>query len=156
MHKYGITTYYAYDQLRRQIKYNRIGVTMETQRKGLTIESYRYAETVSGTLGSSLAGDSTTLVSKSVRNLSGTLSESWSPDPTTTTAGALVKSSSMTTSYQPGSGLSMTSVTTVADGSTQTNRMLGICFFTLGQNTLKAPHLEGEKGKRGKGGYFFC
>jgi len=27
--------------------------------------------------------------------------------------------------------------------------MLGICFFTLGQNTLKAPHLEGEKGKRG-------
>ncbi len=30
--------------------------------------------------------------------------------------------------------------------------MLGICFFTLGENTLKAPLQEGEKGVAGEKG----
>ncbi|HCL96297.1 MAG TPA: hypothetical protein DHW77_00860 [Verrucomicrobiales bacterium] len=76
-------------------------MTTETVRNGLTTENHRYAETVGGSLSTTFAGTSTTLVSKSVRNLSGTLQESWSPDPTSVTAGALIKSSSTAITYQP-------------------------------------------------------
>ncbi|WP_129589686.1 RHS repeat domain-containing protein [Rubritalea profundi] len=118
--QYGIITYYAYDELQRRIKTNRLGVTTETVRNGLITETHRYAETVGASLSSTLAGTTATLVSRSVRNLSGTLSESWSPDSTSTTAGTLIKSSSTATTYQPSAGLSRRTVTTTADGFTQT------------------------------------
>jgi RHS repeat-associated protein len=118
--RYGITTYHAYDSLQRRIKSNRLGVTTETVRNGLTTETHRYAETVSASLSPALAGTPTTLVSKSGSNLAGTLQESWSPDPTSTTPGALVKSSSTATTYKPAAGLSTRAVTTVPGNHIQT------------------------------------
>ncbi len=118
--KYGIITYYAYDQLQRRIKTNRMGVTMETVNKGLTVETHRYAQTVSGTLASDFAGTEVTLMSRSVSNLGGTLRESWSSDPTSNTAGALVKASKSEITYQPSSGLSSSTVNTTPDNFAQT------------------------------------
>jgi RHS repeat-associated protein len=118
--KFGIKTFYAYDSLQRQIKSNRLGVTTETVRKGLTTETHRYAETITTSLPPSFVGDSTNLIFKSVRNLSGTEQEFWSPDPTSTTNGALVKSSSSVTTFQPATGISSRTVTTTADNFSQT------------------------------------
>ncbi|MES2982818.1 MAG: RHS repeat-associated core domain-containing protein [Verrucomicrobiota bacterium] len=117
---YGVTTYHAYDHLQRQIKSNRLGVTTETHYNGLTTETHRYAETVSASLSPALQGTSATRVSKSVSNITGTLQESWSPHPTSPTAGALIKSSTTSTTYQPATGLSSRSVTTTADNFSQT------------------------------------
>jgi YD repeat-containing protein len=117
---YGIPTFHAYDHLQRQIKTNRLGVTTEIVRNGLTTETHRYSETVSASLSPALNGTPATLVSKSVSNLAGTLQESWSPDPTSTSPGALVKSSSTVTTYQPAAGLSTRTVTTTPDNFTQT------------------------------------
>jgi RHS repeat-associated protein len=117
---YGTPSYNAYDTLRRPIKTNRLGVTTETVRKGLITETHRYPETVSTFLSSNLVGTPSTLVSKSVTNLAGTLQESWSPDPTSTTAGALIKDSSTATTYKPAAGLSTRSITTVPGGHSQT------------------------------------
>ncbi len=117
--RYGIATKYAYDGIKRLIKTNRMGVTMETVRKGLTTESYRYAQTVSGSLSSSFGGAATDLISKSERNLSGTVSTSYSPDPTSSSAGALVATTS-TTTYKPAAGLSTRTVTTTPDNYSQT------------------------------------
>jgi RHS repeat-associated protein len=127
---YGVTTYYAYDHLQRQIKSNRLGVTTETHHNGLITETHRYAETVSASLSPALQGTSATLVSKSVSNLTGTLQESWSPDPTSVTSGALIKSSSTAISYlnpqgpniplNLGSGIGQRSVTTTVDNFSQT------------------------------------
>jgi RHS repeat-associated protein len=117
---YGIETFHAYDHLQRPIKTNRLGVTSETVRNGLTTETHRYAETVAASLSPTLAGTTATLISKSVSNLAATLNESWTPDPTSTTPGALIKSSSTATTYQPDAGLSTRTVTTTVDGFTQT------------------------------------
>jgi RHS repeat-associated protein len=122
--RYGITTHYAYDGLKRLIKSHRIGVTTETVRKGLTTETHRYPETVSASLSPALQGTTGTLVSRSVRNLTDTLMESWSPDPTSATAGDLVKSNSTVTTFQPAAGLSRRTVTTSADNFAQTTDFL--------------------------------
>lgn len=74
--RHGIETFHAYDHLQRRIKTNRMGVTTETHHLGLTTETHRYAETVSTSLSPALNGTSATLVSRSVRNLAGTLQES--------------------------------------------------------------------------------
>ena len=116
---YGIPTFHAYDSLQRRIKTNRLGVTTEIVRKGLSTETHRYPETVAASLSPALAGTAATLVAKSVTNLAGTLQESWSPDPTSATPGALVKESTLTT-YQPAAGLSSRTVTTTPDNFTQT------------------------------------
>ncbi len=122
---YGIPTFYAYDHLQRQIKTNRLGVTSETHYKGLTTEEHRYPEVVAASLSPALNGTATTLVSKSVSNLAGTLQESWSPDPSAVDVdgngipGALAKSTTSTT-YQPAAGLSTRTVTTTPDNFTQT------------------------------------
>jgi RHS repeat-associated protein len=116
----GIPTFYAYDHLQRQVKTNRLGVTMETVHKGLTTETHRYPEAVTTSLSPALAGTTATLISKNVSNLSGTLQESWSPDPTSNTPGALLKQNSTLTTYQPAAGLSTRTVTTTVDGFTQT------------------------------------
>lgn len=118
--KYGIETFHAYDHLQRRIKTNRLGVTTETHYLGLTTETHRYPETVSASLSPALNGTAATLVARSVTNLAGTLRESWSPDPTSSTPGALVKSSSTTTTYKPAAGLSTRTVTTVPGNHTQT------------------------------------
>jgi RHS repeat-associated protein len=138
---YGVTTYYAYDNLQRRIKSNSLGVTHETHYNGLSTETHRYAETVSASLSPALQGTNATLVSKSTKNLSGTLQESWTPDPTTTTNGSLVKSTS-TTTYQPAAGLSSRTVTTTADNNTQTtdNFLDGRTFKTYGDLSPAMEH----------------
>jgi len=118
--KYGVKTFYSYDGLKRRIKSNTLGVTIETLYNGLTVETHRYAEAAVTSVSAIPLAAGSTIISKSVRNLSGTLQESWSPDPTSTTPGDLVKSSSTATTYQPASGLSSRTVTTAADGFTQT------------------------------------
>jgi len=118
--KYGIKTFHAHDHLQRRIKTNRLGVTTETQYLGLTTETHRYADPVEISLSPALTGTATTLVGRSVRSLTGTLQESWSPDPSSATAGVLVKSSSTVTTYQPDEGLSRRTVTTVPGNHSQT------------------------------------
>jgi RHS repeat-associated protein len=116
---YGIPTFYAYDHLRRKIKSNRLGVTTETVYRDLTTETHRYPEVVTDSLSPALQGTSDTLVSRSVRNLAGTTNESYSPDPTSLTDGALVMNRT-TTTYQPATGLSSRAVTLTPDSFTQT------------------------------------
>ena len=132
---YGITTYYAYDELRRPIKTNRMGVTTETVSKGLTTETYRYAQTVSGTLSSTFAGTDADLINKSVRNLTGTVNQSYGPDPSNPTNDPddFVVTST-TTNYQPGAGLSSSTVTTTPDNFSQTTTSYldGKTFETTG------------------------
>jgi RHS repeat-associated protein len=127
--KYGIKTRYAYDYLQRRIKANRIGVTIETVRNGLTTDTHRYAKTVSGTLSSTLAGTGANLVSRGVRDLAGTVRESWTPNPTSAANGAIVRSSKVETTYlnpvgtPPATlpaGIGMRSLATSADSFTQT------------------------------------
>ncbi len=89
--RYGITTSYTYDDLKRRITETRLGVTMQTVYSGLTTSTKRNGVEIS----------------KSVSNLSGTYSESWGPSPET---GELKMLSSSTTTY--GSGATM--VTTAA------------------------------------------
>ena len=84
----GITTHYAFDALRRQIKTNRLGVTTETRPLGLTTSTYRYPETGSAAEVGNPAGTAATEVGRSVRLLSGTRSEQWSR---TAKDGTLVK-----------------------------------------------------------------
>ena len=121
----GITTFYAYDGLKRLIKTHRLGVTTETLRTGLTTETYRYPETVSASLIPGFNGAATDLVSKTVRNLTDTLMESWSPDPSAIDQqgqgipGELAKTKTETT-FQPAPGLSTRTVTTTADNFSQT------------------------------------
>lgn len=128
--KYGVTTFYAYDGLQRQIKSNSLGVTTETKYKGLTVETHRYTEAAVTSVPVLPLANAATIISKSVRNLSGTLQESWSPNPTSTSAGTLVRSSMSTSTYlntqsqylpyDLGKGIGQRSTTTTADGSTQT------------------------------------
>jgi RHS repeat-associated protein len=108
----GIVTQHTYDPLKRRVKTTRLGVTTETVHQGLTTETHRYPAGESAS--------SATLVSRSVRNLAGTLQESWSPDPSSTTPGVLVKSSSTATTYKPAADLSSRTITTVPGGHTQT------------------------------------
>ncbi len=139
---YGIPTYHAYDHLQRQIKTNRLGVTMETVRLGLTTETHRYPETVTASLSSTLAGTSSTLIGRSVENLSGTESQSWSPDPTPDTRTnpltdpprPLIKSSTTATTYKPAAGLSTRTITTTVDNFSQTtdSYLDGSTFQTYG------------------------
>ncbi|MCH7229097.1 RHS repeat-associated core domain-containing protein [Haloferula sp. A504] len=125
--KYGITTYHAYDSLNRRIKTNRIGVTTETVHNGLTIETHRYAETVSGSLSSTLVDNDDNLIGKSSRNLAGTSMTSSSPDPTKSQwqdanvpePGKLVDTTT-TITYQPAAGLSKRVVVTTPDNFSQT------------------------------------
>ena len=117
---HGETTFYAYDGLRRQIKSNTRGVTNQTTRNGLTIETRRYPEAVNSTLSPELNTAATTLVGKTTRNLTSTSTTSESPDPSSTTAGALVVTSATAITYQPTAGLSTRSVTTVPGGASQT------------------------------------
>jgi RHS repeat-associated protein len=134
--QYGVTTYYAYDHLQRQIKSNRLGVTAETVRHGLITETYRYAQTVNGSLSSTFGGTSSSLISRTTRNLSGTSSTTESPDLTAIDAQGngliddLIVTSSTTTSYlnpqgpniplNLGSGIGRRAVTTTADNFSQT------------------------------------
>jgi hypothetical protein len=114
---------------------------METIRNGLTTETHRYPETVTASLTPTFAGTTSTLIGRSLSNLSGTLQESWSPDPTSTTAGDLVKSSSTATTYQPAAGLSTRSITTTVDSYTQTtdSYLDGSTYKTTG---VLAPEME--------------
>jgi RHS repeat-associated protein len=128
--KYGVKTLYSYDGLKRRIKSNSLGVTTEMHYNGLTVETHRYAEAAETSVSAIPLAASSTIISRSVRNLSGTLQESWSSNPTSTGNGALVRSSSSTTAYlnpqssnlppNLGSGIGSRSVTTTADNFTQT------------------------------------
>ena len=107
----GITTYYAYDDLKRVIKTNRLGITTQTLRNGLSSSTYRYPETsATAVLSSSLFGSLTNEISRSVRTRSGKHRESWSR---TAEDGSFIKSSWTDISYNPGNVLSQTSITTV-------------------------------------------
>jgi len=116
--RYGVTTLYAYDALKRRTKSNTLGVTMATVYSGLTVSQYRDAETP-GT-GGSLGATPVNLISSHTRNLAGNETSSSSPDPSNTTAGALVATTTAT-SYQPAAGLSSRTVTTVPGAFTQTS-----------------------------------
>jgi RHS repeat-associated protein len=111
----------------------RLGLTDENQRPLIVVETKRYAQSLSSSSNIPTIEDAaSSLVSRSVRNLSGTLQESWSPNPTSTESGALVISSSTATTYlNPqaasvdipitlGSGIGRRSVTTTADNYSQT------------------------------------
>jgi RHS repeat-associated protein len=111
----GITTTYAYDSLRRQNKSTSLGVTQETVHRGLTQDTHRYPEGGSASTAN--------LISSSSSNLAGTQSSSRSPDPTSTTAGALVETTTAIT-YQPATGLSTRTVTTTPDLFSQTTDSL--------------------------------
>ncbi|BCX48622.1 type IV secretion protein rhs [Haloferula helveola] len=94
--RYGVVTYHAYDALKRRTKSNRLGVTTHTVYDGLTVSTHRYAEIVdTGVLvnGAPTAG---TEISRSVRNLAGTYSESRQVSPKT---GTLIKLNDSTTTY---------------------------------------------------------
>ncbi|QTN31241.1 RHS repeat-associated core domain-containing protein [Akkermansiaceae bacterium] len=124
---YGVKTFHAYDGLRRRVKSNTLGVTIETVYDGLTTETHRYAEEIDTSLSSALTDNDINLVSSSYRNLSGTLSESGSPDPTPDPVPPLapgvprplvITKSEIT--YKPAAGLSMREVTTTPDNFSQT------------------------------------
>jgi len=111
----GTVTTFAYDGLRRQTKSTSLGVTQETVHRGLTSDSHRYSAGGSATAGS--------LISRSSSNLARTQLSSWSPDPSTTTAGALVETTTNTT-YQPAVGLSTRILTTTPTGTQTTDTFL--------------------------------
>jgi len=117
--KYGIPTFHAYDHLQRRIKTNRLGVTTETHYLGLTTETHRYPESVTVELDATLADNSDNLIAKTTRNLAGTASSSFSPDPTSTDPGDLVETITLT-EYAPAPGLSRRTLTTTPDTFTQT------------------------------------
>lgn len=103
--KYGITTTYAYDTLQRRIKTNRIGVTEATLHAGLTTSQYRYAETpVTGGL---LNATPVNEISRTVTNLSRTITESWGASPQT---GNLAKLSTETKTFSNPHGSSPVSL----------------------------------------------
>ncbi len=110
--RYGITTSYTYDDLKRRLKDIRLGITMETVYNGLTTETYRD----DGTTRSEVA--------KTVRNLAGTSIENWGPSPQT---GTLQKLSTTVTSYQPSAGIGRRETTTVIqvtdDGGTDKSQV---------------------------------
>jgi RHS repeat-associated protein len=100
--KFGVDTHYAYDSLRRRVKTNRLGVTLETVYTGRTMSMHRYPENaVGGLLATSLATPSNE-ISRSVRNLVGDTTESWSR---AAADGSLVKTTTATT-YAPTATLS--------------------------------------------------
>ena len=120
----GITTFHAYDALQRPVKTNRLGVTVETVRDGLTTTNHRYPEVVTGSLSPALQGNEATCIAKTVSNLSGTSQESWTPDVTSATPGALVKTATVT------------SYNTNGSVSTQTN--------PLGGTVITESHPDGK------------
>ena len=117
---YRISTYHAFDGIGRRIKTNRLGVTTETRRNGLTVKTYRYPESVQNALNPAFLGTSSDLVAQRSQNLSGSLEEDWSPDPSSAEAGALVKTSSRVTAFRPAAEHSRTVTTTVPGNHVQT------------------------------------
>ena len=99
--RYGITTDYQYDGLRRRTATTRLGLTTETVYAGLTTSTHRYPD------GGS-AGDGNRMT-KTVRNLAATSRQNWSRSAAD---GDLILASSTTTDYQPAAGLSRREVTT--------------------------------------------
>ncbi|WP_346189740.1 LamG-like jellyroll fold domain-containing protein [Rubritalea halochordaticola] len=102
--RYGITTYYAYDQMNRVIKTNRLGVTTETVYDGRSTHTHRYPESPDTAVLPSvrLAGPGNK-ISTRVRNLTGTISESWQRSPKD---GTFVRASSSSTTYLNPEGVS--------------------------------------------------
>jgi RHS repeat-associated protein len=120
---YGIPTFHAYDSLQRRIKTNRLGVTTETHHLGLATETHRYPQTVSASLDAVLVGTNATRIAITTRNLAGTETSSFSPDPTSTAPGDLVETKTEI-QYQPAAGLSRSTLTTAPDTFTQTTDYL--------------------------------
>jgi RHS repeat-associated protein len=79
--RHGVVTTYEHDGLRRQTKATTLGVTTETVYDGLTTTTKRNGLEVA----------------KSVRNLAGTETATYSPDPSSTNNGDLVGTSTNTT-----------------------------------------------------------
>jgi RHS repeat-associated protein len=142
---YGVKTFHAYDGLRRRIKTNTLGVTIETVHTGtpaadvlpgqngenpdgsvcnVFTEIHRYPEEASNGISSTLVDNNANRISESRRNLSGTRRESHSPDPTALDEegkpkpGALAATIS-TTTFKPASGISTRTVTETPDGFEQ-------------------------------------
>jgi RHS repeat-associated protein len=80
--KYGVTTQYQYDDLRRLIRTNRLGVTHATVYDGITVRSHRYAGTVNSGTWTGSPSD-TNEISNSTRDLSATFRHSWERSPQT-------------------------------------------------------------------------
>ena len=164
---YGVKTFHAYDGLRRRIKTNTLGVTIETVHTGtpaadvlpgqngenpdgsvcnVFTEIHRYPEEASNGISSTLVDNNANRISESRRNLSGTRRESHSPDPTAldeegkAKPGALAATIS-TTTFKPASGISTRTVTETPDGFEQaTDSFLdGRTYKTTG---VLAPHME--------------
>lgn len=136
---HGVTTDYQYDLLGRQTIAESLGVTRQTVYKGLTTTSHRYSVGQSATTANRVA--------ETVSNLSGTIEENWQPDPSSATAGALVKTTT-TTTYRPSTGLSRRVVTTMPDNHTQVSDYLidGRMYETYTQTlvditTKRSPHI---------------
>jgi RHS repeat-associated protein len=112
---HGVTTLSQFDLLGRRTHTQTHGVVRETVYKGLTRSSHRYA--------SSGSAATTNLIAESITNLAGTIQESWEPDASSNSNGALVKTTT-TTTYQPAVGLSRQVVTTVPGNHSQTTTYL--------------------------------
>lgn len=121
--RHGVITHHAYDALKRRIRTHRIGVTTETHYLGLATETHRIAENLEleeeDILSSDLMGDENTLVAKETRNLSGTLIESETPDPTSDVPGSVVLSHRTETVYAPEAAISRRVTTSVPGGHKQ-------------------------------------
>jgi RHS repeat-associated protein len=96
--RYGITTSYTYDDLKRRITETRLGIIMQTVYDGLTTRTKRSDGTTNSEVG------------RTVRNLAGTSVESWGPSPQ---SGNLEKLSTTVTTYQPAAGIGRRETTTV-------------------------------------------
>ena len=109
--RHGVTTSYTYDDLKRRVTSTRNGVVSHTVHAGLAANSHRYVAGGSPATANRIA--------RQIRNLPGTTSTSFSPNPFFLIAGAIVPTTT-TTTYQPAAGLSSRTVTTVPGGFTQT------------------------------------
>jgi RHS repeat-associated protein len=129
---HGVITEHSYDLLGRQITTKRHGVVQETVYKGLTETSHRYPV-------GQVAG-AANRIGETTRNLAGTIVESWAPDASSNVAGALVKTTKVTT-FVPGAGLSKRVVITVPGNHSQTEdyRLDGRLKETYGD---LSPHVE--------------
>jgi RHS repeat-associated protein len=95
--KFGITTYYAYDDANRVIRENVNGVTIATEYDGLSIKTYRYAEGAGPPSTASTSMTSATIISDESRDQADLVHISKGVSPQD---GSFVELSRTTTNYQ--------------------------------------------------------
>jgi len=150
----GISKVYALDDLKRTVKTTYLGVTQETVYNGLTTSQHRYPENNLAALLTSSATPGNE-ITRSVKNLAGTYSESWSR---TAKDGKFVKMSSSQTTYKPADNttLSVREVTTLAKTDAETTAPTSTTETYLDGSTYQSygflqPHIRYEYGANATG-----